>query len=100
MKTVRLSTSDLVVSRLCFGCWGIISDFHWGQRDEAQAVATISAALDAGVNFFDTTATSPGFVEHSAYTACTDYPRCVDSADPASNWAPRRICYFLQPTGR
>jgi aryl-alcohol dehydrogenase-like predicted oxidoreductase len=54
MRTVRLSSSDLVVSRLCFGCWGIVSDFHWGQRDETQASATIRAALDAGVNFFDT----------------------------------------------
>jgi aryl-alcohol dehydrogenase-like predicted oxidoreductase len=56
MKMVRLAHTELVVSRLCFGCWGIISDFHWGKRDQAQAIATLAAALDAGVNFFDTAA--------------------------------------------
>ena len=54
MKTTRLGRTDLIVSQLCFGCWGIVSDFHWGQRDLEQSVATIHAALDRGVNFFDT----------------------------------------------
>jgi aryl-alcohol dehydrogenase-like predicted oxidoreductase len=54
MKTTRLAGTDLTVSRLCFGCWGIVSDFHWGQRDPEQSVATIHTALDRGVNFFDT----------------------------------------------
>ena len=54
MKTTALGGTDLVVSQLCLGCWGIISDFHWGQRDRDQSVATIHAALDHGVNFFDT----------------------------------------------
>jgi len=56
MKTIQLPNSDLVVSRFCFGCWGITSDFHWGDRDHAQSVAAMHAALDAGVNFFDTAA--------------------------------------------
>ncbi len=49
-----LGNSDLRVSRLAFGCWGITSDFHWGERDEQASVDAIEAALDAGVNFFDT----------------------------------------------
>lgn len=54
MKTIQLSGTNLTVSRLCFGCWGITSDFHWGDRDERQSLAAIQAALEAGVNFFDT----------------------------------------------
>lgn len=56
MHTVQLPRTDLHVSRLCFGCWGIVSDFHWGQRDERQALRTMHTALDAGINFFDTAA--------------------------------------------
>ena len=56
METIQLPNSDLAVSRFCFGCWGIVSDFHWGDRDHDQSVAAMHAALDAGVNFFDTAA--------------------------------------------
>ncbi len=56
METIQLPNSDLTVSRLCFGCWGIVGDFHWGDRDLGQSAAAIEAALDAGVNFFDTAA--------------------------------------------
>ena len=51
-----LKNTDLTVSRLCFGCWGISSDFHWGERDASKSAATINAAFEAGVNFFDTAA--------------------------------------------
>ena len=34
MKTLQLPNTDLTVSQLCFGCWGITSDFHWGDRDD------------------------------------------------------------------
>ena len=54
MKTFQLTGTDIAVSQLIFGCWGITSDFHWGTRDEEESVAAIHAALDAGVNFFDT----------------------------------------------
>ncbi len=56
MELVSVPNTDLSVSRLCFGCWGIASDSHWGERDPQQSTATIHAALDAGVNFFDTAA--------------------------------------------
>ena len=56
MRLVPVPNTDLTVSRLCFGCWGIASDFHWGDRDPQQSTATIHAALDSGVNFFDTAA--------------------------------------------
>lgn len=54
MKQVQLPNTDISVSQLVFGCWGITSDFHWGDRDEDESVATMEAAFDAGVNFFDT----------------------------------------------
>jgi myo-inositol catabolism protein IolS len=54
MHKLTLPNTDLSVSQLVFGCWGITSDFHWGTRDEQESLATIHAALDAGVNFFDT----------------------------------------------
>lgn len=56
MRQVSIPNTDLTVSQLCFGCWGIASDFHWGDRDPQQSTATIHAALDCGVNFFDTAA--------------------------------------------
>jgi aryl-alcohol dehydrogenase-like predicted oxidoreductase len=56
MKYVQLPRTDLSVSRLCFGCWGIISDQHWGDRDRDAALDAIQAALDTGINFFDTAA--------------------------------------------
>jgi aryl-alcohol dehydrogenase-like predicted oxidoreductase len=36
------------------GCWAIVGDSTWGPQDEAESLATIEAALDAGINFFDT----------------------------------------------
>jgi len=54
MQLITLPNTDLTVSQLVFGCWGITSDFHWGERDEQESLDTIHAALDAGINFFDT----------------------------------------------
>ncbi len=36
------------------GCWVLAGDATWGPQDEAASIATVRAALDAGVNFFDT----------------------------------------------
>jgi aryl-alcohol dehydrogenase-like predicted oxidoreductase len=52
MEQRRLGTGGLEVSALGLGCMGM-SDFYGG-RDEAEAVATIHAALDAGCSFLDT----------------------------------------------
>lgn len=46
--------TDLSVSKLCFGCWGITGDMHWGERVESESAAAILAAIDSEVNFFDT----------------------------------------------
>ncbi len=54
MRYNRLGQTDIQVSAICMGCWGLASDFHWGSQDDADSIATVHAALDAGVNFFDT----------------------------------------------
>ncbi|MEK9565401.1 MAG: aldo/keto reductase, partial [Deltaproteobacteria bacterium] len=47
------------------GCWGIGG--QWGPIEEAQAIQTIDAAFDAGVNLFDT-ADSYGLGQSEFYT--------------------------------
>ena len=52
MKTRKLGSQGLEVSALGLGCMGM-SDFY-GDRDEAESVATIDLALDRGITFLDT----------------------------------------------
>ncbi len=52
MERVRLGMTDLQVSPICFGTWQLGGD--WGAVDERDAAAAIRAALDLGVNMFDT----------------------------------------------
>lgn len=53
MEQTRIKKSDLVVSRLCMG--GCPMGQHgWGQVDKSDLILTVNAALDAGINFFDT----------------------------------------------
>ena len=52
MKIRTLGSQGLTVSAIGLGCMGM-SDFY-GARDDAQSIATINAALDAGVSFLDT----------------------------------------------
>ncbi len=54
MEFGKLGNSEIKVSKLCFGCWGIISDTHWGARSESRSMEVMCAALNAGINFFDT----------------------------------------------
>jgi len=50
----QLGKTDMRISTIALGCWGLVGDAHWGPRDEADSLATARAALDAGINFFDT----------------------------------------------
>lgn len=54
MRYVKLGQTDITVSVVAMGCWALVSDLNWGRQEEADSVATIYAALDAGVNVFDT----------------------------------------------
>src|SRR5437868_7499263 len=52
MDTRSLGTAGPRVSALGLGCMGM-SDFY-GAADESESLATIQAALDAGITLFDT----------------------------------------------
>ena len=54
MKYRNLGQTDLSVSVISMGCWAIVGDSTWGPQDESETIATIHAALDTGINFFDT----------------------------------------------
>lgn len=48
-----LSTTGIEVSEICFGCWQLGSAEGYGVT-EAEALRSVEAALDLGINFFDT----------------------------------------------
>jgi len=50
----RLGKSDLNVSVIALGCWPFAGGSYWGDQPESDSIATVHAALDAGINFFDT----------------------------------------------
>lgn len=55
MKFSTLGSSGLDASVIALGAWAIGGGASWGRKiDDAAAIATIHAALDAGVNFIDT----------------------------------------------
>ncbi|MBV7329953.1 aldo/keto reductase [Chloroflexi bacterium TSY] len=54
MEYRKLGQTDIDVSVLALGCWPFAGGRFWGEQDDEQSVATVHAALDAGINFFDT----------------------------------------------
>ena len=52
MQRRRLGRTEREVSEIGFGAWQIGAD--WGVVEEDAAMATLHAAADAGVTFFDT----------------------------------------------
>lgn len=55
MRYRELGRTGVEVSVICQGCWSLVTDdFNWGRNDVRDSLAAIGAALDAGVNFFDT----------------------------------------------
>jgi aryl-alcohol dehydrogenase-like predicted oxidoreductase len=53
MPTRTFGRTGWQVSEIGFGAWGI-GGGQWGGADEAESMQTLHAALDAGINFFDT----------------------------------------------
>ena len=59
METRRLGNSDLQITPIGFGAWAIGGsgwEFAWGSQDDADSIAAIREALDAGINWIDTAA--------------------------------------------
>ena len=61
MKYRKFGDTDLRVSEIGFGAWAIgggamigETAIGWGNADDNESVKAIHAALDAGINFFDT----------------------------------------------
>lgn len=61
MQYRKFGTTDLLVSEIGFGAWAIGGDamigntaIGWGPADDAVSKEAICAALDTGINFFDT----------------------------------------------
>ena len=61
MQYRKFGNTDLHVSEIGFGAWAIgggamigNTSIGWGDADDAVSVRSIQAALDAGINFFDT----------------------------------------------
>jgi len=54
MKYSLLGHTDLRVSHIAMGCWGIVGGFNWGAQDESDSIAALRSAWDTGINFFDT----------------------------------------------
>src|SRR5215210_789723 len=67
MQTTRLGMTQLEVSRLAFGTWGLGGD--WGVYDKREAVRAIRAARDLGINIFDT-AQAYGFGSSERLVGC------------------------------
>ena len=53
MECVTLKNSDLRVSRLCMGGCPM-GGYGWGEVQEHELIEAVHAALDRGINFFDT----------------------------------------------
>lgn len=53
MEYRKLGKSNLEVSVITMGCWAIAGDRLWGPQDEAEAIGALHAAVEVGINFFD-----------------------------------------------
>ncbi|MCM8758459.1 MAG: aldo/keto reductase [Candidatus Omnitrophica bacterium] len=63
MKHVQLGKTDLVVSRICFGCWQLSPRF-WGNISIEDWNKALERAIELGINFIDTAdAYGDGFAE-------------------------------------
>ncbi len=54
MRYRKLGKTDIQVSVVCCGTMAMASAGTFGEQDDELSVQTVHAALDAGVNFFDT----------------------------------------------
>ena len=53
MKYRTLGDSGIKVSQIALGCWPFAGGSYWGDQDDRASIDTVHAALDAGINLFD-----------------------------------------------
>src|SRR6266567_7503306 len=59
MEMRKLGNSDIKITPVGFGAWALGGGgwaFGWGPQDDADSIAAIHEALDAGINWIDTAA--------------------------------------------
>ena len=59
MQTRQLGNSELKITAIGVGAWAMGGGdwaFSWGKQEDAESIAAIHSALDAGVNWIDTAA--------------------------------------------
>lgn len=89
MEYRRLGKTGWQVSTISMGCWGIGG--QWGPVEEAEAIRTIHAALDLGVNLFDTAdAYGSGVSEELVGKALRNRPDNVYIATKVGNFGRRQ----------
>ncbi len=72
---IVFGATGLEVSPICFGTWQLSPRF-WGEQSKADVLAAMSAALEAGINFFDTAdAYGDGYAETVLGEFLADVPR-------------------------
>ena len=49
-----LGNTEIEVSEFALGCWPFAGGRVWGVQDDSLSIQTVHAALDSGINFFDT----------------------------------------------
>jgi myo-inositol catabolism protein IolS len=54
MKYRVLGRTNISVSTVAMGCWAFSGGWRWGHQDDADSIAAVRTALDAGINLFDT----------------------------------------------
>ena len=54
MKYRKFGSTDIDISTIVMGCWAIGGGYTWGEQDIRDSIDTIRAAVDAGINMFDT----------------------------------------------
>ena len=88
MNYRMLGKTGFKVSEISMGCWGIGG--QWGPVEEKEAISTIHAAYDSGVNLFDT-ADAYGLGQSEFYTgkALRGIREDVFIATKVGNWARR-----------
>jgi len=75
MELVRLGSSELKVTPICYGSWQLSPRF-WGEQPEDTLIAAMRRAFEVGVNFYDTAdAYGDGHSEEVMGKALKELPR-------------------------